>query len=74
MKPIFDDFLGLDNNSIVAAILSKIGAENVAQIWQQQCDRKNINKDDLIVALFTANAKLEVFTSYKRIIEFTNSW
>lgn len=63
MKPIFDDFLGLDNNGIVAAILSKIGAENVAKIWQQQRDRKNINKDDLIVALFTAKAKLKEFIS-----------
>ncbi|WP_102220587.1 hypothetical protein [Fischerella thermalis] len=63
MKPIFDDFLGLDNNGIVAAILSKIGAENVAKIWQKQRDRKNINKDDLIVALFTAKAKLEEFIS-----------
>ncbi|WP_315790218.1 hypothetical protein [Fischerella sp. JS2] len=63
MKQIFDDFLGLDNNGIVAGILNKIGAENLAQILQQQRDRKSINKDELLAALFTANAKLEEFTS-----------
>ncbi|MER3494867.1 MAG: hypothetical protein C4323_23220 [Mastigocladus sp. ERB_26_2] len=63
MKPIFDDFLGLDHNGIVAGILSKIGAENLSQILQQQRDRKSVNKDDLIAALFRTNAKLEEFTS-----------
>jgi hypothetical protein len=63
IKPIFDDFLGLDNNGIVAGILTKTGAENLAQILQEQHNSKSVNKDDLIVALFTANAKLEEFTS-----------
>jgi hypothetical protein len=63
MKPIFDDFLGLDNNGIVARILTKIGAENLAQILQEQHDGKSVNKDEMIEALFSTNAKLEEFTS-----------
>ncbi|MFB2771833.1 hypothetical protein ACE1AT_21470 [Pelatocladus sp. BLCC-F211] len=63
MKPIFDDFLGLDNNGIVASILTKIGADNLAQILQEQRDGQSINKNALIEALFSANAKLEEFTS-----------
>ncbi|MCP6763107.1 MAG: hypothetical protein NHB32_31015 [Fischerella sp. CENA71] len=63
MKPIFDDFIGLDKNGIVARILTKIGADNLAQILQEQRDGQSINKNALIEALFSANEKLEEFTS-----------
>ncbi len=63
MKPIFDDFLGLDNNGIVARILSKIDADNLVQFLQEQRDGQSVNKNALIETLFSANARLEEFTS-----------
>ncbi|TFI51753.1 hypothetical protein BLD44_024600 [Mastigocladus laminosus UU774] len=63
MKPIFDDFLGLDNNGFVASILNKTGADNLVQLLQEKRDDQSVNKNDLIEALFSANEKLEQFTS-----------
>ncbi len=63
MKPIFDDFLGLDNNGIVASILNKVDADNLAQVLQEQRDGQIVNKNTFIEALFSANEKLEEFTS-----------
>ncbi|MBW4430396.1 MAG: hypothetical protein KME28_01135 [Pelatocladus maniniholoensis HA4357-MV3] len=63
MKPIFDDFLGLDNNGIIASILTKIDAGNLAQVLQQQREHQNVNKNALIEVLFIANEKLEEFIS-----------
>ncbi|MGJ5672540.1 MAG: hypothetical protein ACR9NN_02790 [Nostochopsis sp.] len=63
MKPIFDDFLGLENNGIAASILTKIDAGDLVRFLQEQRDAQSGNKNALIEALFSASEKLEEFTS-----------
>ncbi|WP_414572575.1 hypothetical protein [Nostoc sp. CCY 9925] len=61
MKPIFDDFLGLEQNGLVAGILRKVGAESLAQLLQDKQAGKQINKEEMVAALTAANSKLEQY-------------
>ncbi|HYW18503.1 MAG TPA: VWA domain-containing protein, partial [Nodularia sp. (in: cyanobacteria)] len=61
MKPIFDDFLGLEQNGIVVSILKKVGADILAQLLQHKQAGKHISKEEMIVALTAANTKLEEY-------------
>ena len=61
MKPIFDDFLGLDLNRIVGGILKKVGADSLAQLLQDKQTGKQIGKEEMVAALTTANNKLEKY-------------
>ncbi|MEH2384048.1 MAG: hypothetical protein V7K27_35055 [Nostoc sp.] len=61
MKPIFDDFLGLEQNGIVAGILKKVGADSLAQLLQDKQTGKQISKEEMVAALTTANKKLEQY-------------
>jgi hypothetical protein len=56
MKPIFDDFLGLEDSGIVAKILTKVGADTLAQLLH-----KSVSKEEIVAALSTANRKLEQY-------------
>ncbi|MGF2039122.1 MAG: hypothetical protein RMZ43_028065 [Nostoc sp. CmiVER01] len=61
MKPIFDDFLGLEQNGIVVNILKKVDADSLAQLLQDKQAGKQISKEEMIAALTTANNKLEQY-------------
>ncbi|MEH1930955.1 hypothetical protein [Nostoc sp.] len=61
MKPIFDDFLGLEQNGIVAGILKKVGADSLAQLLQDKQTGQQISKEEMVAALTTANKKLEQY-------------
>ncbi|MDZ8088514.1 MAG: hypothetical protein RMY16_23580 [Nostoc sp. DedQUE12b] len=61
MKPIFDDFLGLEPNGIVVDILKKVGADSLAQLLQEKQAGKQIGKDEMVEALTMANNKLEQY-------------
>lgn len=61
MKPIFDDFLGLEQNGIVGGILKKVGAESLAQLLQDKQTGKQIGKEEMVAALTVANKKLEQY-------------
>ncbi|MEH2306294.1 hypothetical protein [Nostoc sp.] len=61
MKPIFDDFLGLDQNGIVVDILKKVGADILAQLFQEKQTGKQISKEEMVAALSAANTKLEKY-------------
>lgn len=61
MKPIFDDFLGLDENSIVASILTKVGADSLIQVLQDKHSGKYIDKEEMVAALIAASTKLEEY-------------
>jgi len=61
MKPIFDDFLGLEQNGIVVGILKKVGADSLAQLLQDKQAGKQISKEEMVAALTTANKKLEEY-------------
>jgi hypothetical protein len=59
MKPIFDDFLGLEKNGIVVKILAKVGAESLARLLDDQQTGKPVSKEEMVTALTIANTKLE---------------
>ncbi|MDZ7955826.1 hypothetical protein [Nostoc sp. DedQUE09] len=61
MKPIFDDFLGLEPNGIVVDILKKVGADSLAQLLQEKQAGKQIGKEEMVGALTAANNKLEQY-------------
>jgi hypothetical protein len=61
MKPIFDDFLGLEQNGIVVDILKKVGADSLAQLFQDKHTGKQISKEEMVAALTAANTKLEAY-------------
>jgi hypothetical protein len=61
MQPIFDDFLGLDQNGIVVDILKKVGADILAQLFQEKQTGKQISKEEMVAALSAANTKLEKY-------------
>lgn len=62
MKPIFDDFLGFEENGIVGDILQKVGADSLAQLLREKQAGKQINKEEMVAALTVANKKLEQYT------------
>ncbi|MEH2083787.1 MAG: hypothetical protein V7K89_28615 [Nostoc sp.] len=61
MKPIFENFLGLELNGIVESILNKVGADSLAQLLQDKQTGKQIGKEEMIAALTLANNKLEEY-------------
>ncbi|MEA5602257.1 hypothetical protein [Nostoc sp. UHCC 0252] len=61
MKPIFDDFLGIEQNGIVVDILNKVGADSLAQLLQDKQTGKQISKEEMVAALTAANIKLEQY-------------
>jgi Mg-chelatase subunit ChlD len=61
MKPIFDDFLGLEKNGRVTAILAKVGAENLVRVLQDKCNGKPVSKEEMVDAFTAANTKLVAY-------------
>jgi Mg-chelatase subunit ChlD len=59
MKPIFDDFLGLEDNGSVAAILKKVGANSLGRLLQDKRTSKTVGKEEMVAALTAASTKLE---------------
>ncbi|MEH2087006.1 hypothetical protein [Nostoc sp.] len=63
MKPIFDDFLGLEQNGIVGGILKKVSADSLAQLLQDKQTGKQISKEEMVAALTAASNKLEKYAN-----------
>ncbi len=61
MKPIFDDFLGININGKVGEILNKVGDHNLALLLYAQHAGKSVNREDLIAAMTTAYQKLAAY-------------
>ncbi|MEH2332144.1 hypothetical protein [Nostoc sp.] len=61
MKPIFDDFLGLEQNGIVGGILKKVGADSLGQLLRDKQTGKQIDKEEIVAALTVASKKLEQY-------------
>ena len=61
MKPIFDDFLGLEQNGIVVGIIKKVSADSLAQLLENKQIGKQISKEEMVAALTAANTKLEQY-------------
>lgn len=60
MKPIFDDFLGLEDNGIITAILSTVGADNLVRVLQDKWNNQ-FTKEEMVTALTAANIKLDEY-------------
>ena len=60
MKPIFDDFLGLEKNGIVEGLLTKVSAGLIWQVLQKWNDQ-SVSKEEIVAALTTASHKLEKY-------------
>ncbi|MEA5620441.1 hypothetical protein VB711_21725 [Cronbergia sp. UHCC 0137] len=63
MKPIFDDFLGINENGRIKEILSKVGAENLVLFLQAQQAGKIVNKEEIIEEMTAAKIKLEEYVN-----------
>lgn len=59
MAPIFDDFLGFENNGIVSAILNKVGLNGADyKILEAKRNGISVNKEETVTAFTAANTKL----------------
>jgi hypothetical protein len=58
MKPIFDDFLGININGKVGEIINQVGEHSLALLLYAQHAGKSVNKEDLIASMTTAYQKL----------------
>jgi hypothetical protein len=58
MKPIFDDFLGLDNNGSVVKILEKAGCDTLLRILKAKWQGSEVSQQEYIAALTEAQYKL----------------
>jgi hypothetical protein len=61
MKPIFDDFLGIENNGKVGEILYKVGANNLANILAEKHGGNLVDKSKIIASMVAAIRQLEQF-------------
>lgn len=59
MKPLVDNFLGLDDNGRVEAILSRVGAKKLWRLLRAKYQGKNISKAKFVNALTLAKMKLD---------------
>ncbi len=55
MAPIFDDFLGFENNGIVGAILNKVGAGALVSILEAKRNGISVSKEETVTAFTAAN-------------------
>lgn len=56
-----DEFLGLENNGIVAATLAKVGADSLLRLLQAKWQEEDVNRDEFVAALASANEQLETY-------------
>ncbi len=61
MKPIFDDFLGIENNGKVMRILVKVGDESLLRMLQDKSQYEIVEKQEIIAAFTAAKIKLEEY-------------
>jgi Mg-chelatase subunit ChlD len=59
MKRIFDNFLGIEDNGSVAAILSKVGGDSLTRLLQVKWQGEKVNREEFVTALTAAKEKLE---------------
>lgn len=61
MRRIFDDFLGLTNNGVVAGILKRVGVTDLLKVLQEKHKGKKISRGDYVAALTDARRKLDAY-------------
>lgn len=61
MKAILDDFIGIENNGKVTAILSKVRAKYLTRLLQNRNKGKTIDKQEMLVAMRQAQTQLKQY-------------
>ena len=61
MKPIFDDFIGIENNGRVIGILSKVRAKSLVRLLKNRNKGKTINKQEMLAAMRQAQIQLKLY-------------
>ncbi|MDJ0772454.1 MAG: hypothetical protein QNJ49_03350 [Mastigocoleus sp. MO_167.B18] len=61
MKPIFDDFIGIEDNGKTIAILSKVGAKDLMRLLQKRNQGKSIDKQEMLIAMRKAQTQLKQY-------------
>ncbi|WP_198648960.1 hypothetical protein [Cyanothece sp. BG0011] len=59
MQPLFDNFLGIENNDSLKPILEKIGADKLLTILPLKWNSQSVSHDSYIDALTDAKQKLD---------------
>ena len=59
MRRLFDDFLGVEYNGSVAAVLGKVGADSLRRLLQERRNGGPVGRQELIDALAAARDRLE---------------
>lgn len=62
MRPIFDNFLGLENNGTVTEILDKVNCHNLIRLLKVKWQGEEVSQQEYIQALTEAKSKLESHT------------
>ncbi len=61
MQRIFDNFLRIEDNGSVAAILAKVNADTLLRLLQVKWQGEKINREEFVAALTATNEKLEEY-------------
>ena len=61
MRRIFDDFLGLTSNGVVAGILKRVGVTDLLKVLQEKHKGKKVPRADYVAALTDARRKLDAY-------------
>jgi Mg-chelatase subunit ChlD len=59
MRRFFDDFLGIEYNGSVAAVLAKVGADSLRRLLQERRNGGTVGRQEFVDALGTAVARLK---------------
>ncbi|HIK08875.1 MAG TPA: VWA domain-containing protein [Oscillatoriaceae cyanobacterium M33_DOE_052] len=59
MKRIFDNFLGLEDNGTVAAILTKVGADSLARLLAEKAKGNPVTRPEFVTALVAAKGQID---------------
>jgi Mg-chelatase subunit ChlD len=58
MRRLFDDFLGVEYNGSVAAVLGKVGADGLRRLLQERRNGGQVGRQELVEALASAGDRL----------------
>lgn len=61
MRRIFDDYLGLEKNGSVGAILSKVEGDSLLRLLQAKERGEAVNREELVAAFTLTNKQLEAY-------------
>jgi Mg-chelatase subunit ChlD len=59
LRPIFDDFLGIENNGKVTAILEKVGADGLQRVLEARRAGERVSREEMVPAMTGALDKVQ---------------